>query len=111
MFINMVMLMFLASLIFNPLEIFIFILLSCLIIIKLVLLQMIQQLSKSSSYSTSFWNFIFDGDGINALDYLDVSNRSFKQLDFWFANSAGNEINFNGVNISLSLLFVKSDII
>ena len=54
---------------------------------------------------------IFDGDGVNALDYLDVSNRTFKQLDFWISNSAGNEINLNGVNVSLSLLFVKSDII
>ena len=54
---------------------------------------------------------IFDGDGVNALDYLDVSNRTFKQLDFWISNSAGNEINLNGVNCSFSLLFVKSDII
>ena len=48
---------------------------------------------------------------LNPLDYLDVSNRSFKQLDFWISNSLGNEINLNGVNVSLSLLFVKSDII
>ena len=54
---------------------------------------------------------IFDGDGVNALDYLDVSNRTFKQLDLWIFNSAGNEINLNGVNVSLSLLFVKSDTI
>ena len=54
---------------------------------------------------------IFDGDGVNSLDYLDVSNRTFKQLDFWISNSAGNEINLNGVNCSFSLLFIKSDII
>ena len=53
---------------------------------------------------------IFDGE-MNPLDYLDISNRTFKQLDFWFSNSAGNEINFNGVNVSFSLLIVKSDII
>ena len=53
---------------------------------------------------------VFDNE-LNPLDYLDVSNRSFKQLDFWISNSVGNEINLNGVNISLSLLFVKSDII
>ena len=51
------------------------------------------------------------GSELNPLDYLDVSNRSFKQLDFWLSNSLGNEINLNGVNASLSLLFVKSDII
>ena len=53
---------------------------------------------------------VFDSE-LNPLDYLDVSNRSFKQLDFWVSNSLGNEINLNGVNVSLSLLFVKSDII
>ena len=53
---------------------------------------------------------VFDSE-LNPLDYLDVSNRSFKQLDFWLSNSLGNEINLNGVNVSLSLLFVKSDII
>ena len=53
---------------------------------------------------------IFDSE-LNPLDYLDVSNRSFKQLDFWLSNSLGNEINLNGVNVSLSLRFVKSDII
>ena len=53
---------------------------------------------------------VFDSE-LNPLDYLDVSNRSFKQLDFWISNSLGNEINLNGVNVSLSLLFVKSDII
>ena len=36
---------------------------------------------------------------------------NFKQLDFWISNSLGNEINLNGVNVSLSLLFVTSDII
>ena len=53
---------------------------------------------------------IFDSE-LNPLDYLDVSNRSFKQLDFWLSNSLGSEINLNGVNVSLSLLFVKSDMI
>ena len=53
---------------------------------------------------------IFDSE-LNPLDYLDISNRTFRQLDFWFANSAGNEINFNEVNISFSLLIAKSDII
>ena len=53
---------------------------------------------------------VFDNE-LNPLDYLDVSNRSFKQLDFWVSNSLGNEINLNGVNCSFSLLFVKSDII
>ena len=53
---------------------------------------------------------VFDSE-LHPLDYLDVSNRSFKQLDFWISNSLGNEINLNGVNVSLSLLFVKSDII
>ena len=53
---------------------------------------------------------IFDSE-LNPLDYLDVSNRSFKQLDFWLSNSLGNEINLNGVNVSLSLIFAKSDII
>ena len=48
---------------------------------------------------------------MNPLDYLDVSNRSFKQLDFWLSKSLGKEINLDGVNVSLSLLFVKSDII
>ena len=54
---------------------------------------------------------IFDGNGVNALDYLDVSHRTFKQLGFWISNSAGNEINLNVANCSFSLLFVKSDII
>ena len=49
---------------------------------------------------------VFDSE-LNPLDYLDVSNRSVKQLDFWISNSLGNEINLNGVNVSLSLLFVK----
>ena len=49
---------------------------------------------------------IFDSE-LNPLDYLDVSNRSFKQLGFWLSNSLGNEINLNGVNVSLSLLFRK----
>ena len=53
---------------------------------------------------------VFDNE-LNPLDYLDVSNRSFKQLDFWVSDSLGNEINLNGVNCSFSLLFVKSDII
>ena len=53
---------------------------------------------------------VFDNE-LNPLDYLDVSNRSFKQLYFWISNSLGNEINLNGVNCSFSLLFVKSDII
>ena len=48
---------------------------------------------------------------MNSLDYLDVSNRSFKQLDFWLSNSLGNEINLNGVNVSFSLLIGKSDTI
>ena len=48
---------------------------------------------------------------MNPLDYLGVSNRSFKQLNFWLSNSLGNEINLNGVNVSFSLLVVKSDII
>ena len=49
---------------------------------------------------------VFDNE-MNPLDYLHVSNRSFKQLDFWISNSLGNEINFNGVNVSLSLLCEK----
>ena len=53
---------------------------------------------------------IFDSE-LNPLDYLDVSIRSFKQLDFWLSNSLGNEINLNGVNVSFPLLVVKSDII
>ena len=36
---------------------------------------------------------VFDNE-MNPLDYLDVSNRTFKQLDFWLSNSLGNEINF-----------------
>ena len=50
---------------------------------------------------------VFDSE-LNPLDYLDVSNRSFKQLDFWLSNSFGNEISLNGVNVNLSLFFVKS---
>ena len=46
---------------------------------------------------------------MNPLDYLDVSNRSFKPLDFWLSISLGNEINLNGVNVSFSLLIFKSD--
>ena len=53
---------------------------------------------------------VFDNE-LNPRDYLDVSNRSFKQLDFWISNSLGNEIILNGVKCSFSLLFVKSDIL
>ena len=42
---------------------------------------------------------VFDSE-LNPLDYLDVSNRSFKQLYFGISNSLGNEINLNGVNVS-----------
>ena len=53
---------------------------------------------------------IFDSE-VNPLDFLDVSNRCFKQLDFSLSNSLGNETNLNGVNVSMSLLFAKSEII
>ena len=32
---------------------------------------------------------VFDSE-LNPLDYLDVSNRSFKQYFFWISNSLGN---------------------
>ena len=32
---------------------------------------------------------------MNPIDYLDVSNRAFKQLDFWFSKSLGIEIILN----------------
>ena len=47
---------------------------------------------------------IFDSE-LNPLGYLDVSNRSFKQLDFWFSNSLGNEINLNGVKLFIFIVF------
>ena len=53
---------------------------------------------------------VFDSE-LNHLDYLDVPNRTFKQLDFWLSNSMGNGIYLNGVNCLFLLLFVKSDII
>ena len=65
---------------------------------------------KKVSVTAPHAGIVFDNE-MNPLDYLDVSNRIFKQLDFWLSNSLGNEINLNGVSDSLSLLFVKSDII
>ena len=44
---------------------------------------------------------MFDSE-VNPLDYLDVTSRSFKQLDFWISNSLGNEISLNGVNVLIS---------
>ena len=32
---------------------------------------------------------VFD-NGMNPMDYLDVSNRTFQQLDFWIRKSLGN---------------------
>ena len=64
---------------------------------------------KKVSVTAPHAGIVFDNE-LNPLHYLDVSNRSFKQLDFWISNALGNETNLNGVNVSLSLLFVKSDI-
>ena len=53
---------------------------------------------------------VFDNE-MNPIDYVDVSNRTFEQLDFSTSNSLSNEINLNRVHCSFSFLFVRSDII
>ena len=65
---------------------------------------------KKVPVTAPYSGLIFDSE-LNPLGYLDVSNRRFKQLDFWLSSSFGTEINLNGVNVSFSLLIVKSGII
>ena len=66
---------------------------------------------KKIPVNASFASIINDPYGITDYDYVNVSRRSIRKLTFRITDEVGNLINFNGVNLSFSLLFHNTDMV
>ena len=64
---------------------------------------------KKVPVNASFANIINDPYGITNYDFINVSRRSIRKLSFRITDEIGSLINFNGVNLSFSLLFYNTD--
>ena len=64
---------------------------------------------KKVPINASFANIINDPYGITNYDFINVSRRSIRKLSFRITDEIGSLINFNGVNLSFSLLFYNTD--
>ena len=64
---------------------------------------------KKVPVNASFAGIINDPYGITDYDYVNVSRRSIRRLSFRITDEVGNLIDFNGVNLSFSLLFHNTD--
>ena len=64
---------------------------------------------KKIPVNASFAGIINDPYGVTDYDFVNVSRRSIRRLTFRITDETGNLINFNGVNLSFSLLFHNTD--
>ena len=64
---------------------------------------------KKVPVNASFAGIINDPYGVTDYDYVNVSRRSIRRLTFRITDETGNLIDFNGVNLSFSLLFHNTD--
>ena len=64
---------------------------------------------KKVPVNASFAGIINDPYGVSDYDFVNVSRRSIRRLTFRITDGSGNLIEFNGVNLSFSLLFHNTD--
>ena len=64
---------------------------------------------KKVPVNASFAGIINDPYGVTDYAYVNVSRRSIRRLTFRITDETGSLIDFNGVNLSFSLLFHNSD--
>ena len=64
---------------------------------------------KKIPVNASFAGIINGPYGVTDYDFVNVSRRSIRRLTFRITDETGNLINFNGVNLSFSLLFHNTD--
>ena len=64
---------------------------------------------KKVPVNAPFAGIISDSYGITDFDYINVSKRNIKRLTFRITDGAGNVIDLNGMNVTLSLLFQNQD--
>ena len=64
---------------------------------------------KKVPVNVSFAGVVYDAYGVGDYDFVNVSKRSIRQLTFRITDGSGNLIDFNGINISFSLLFHNTE--
>ena len=61
---------------------------------------------KKINVSVPYLGIINDNE-LSSFDYIDVSNKTLRRLNFRITNNLNQAVNFNGVGISFALTFFR----